>query len=223
MPRFTLECATKLISNAIHFRDGPLFLRRHRTNSSKAQILQFPTIAVIGYVSSVVISTVRSNDTKVPALKQVAIYCDGSSLGNGQEASRAAAVALLGYKGFWRAVGEYLGKATNQQAEIAAAAVGLESLKQPCQVSLFTDSRYVVETMNGRFRRKANLPWWERLDRAASAHKVQWEWLRGHAGHLLQEAADNAARRIAAAGQAEESILRDAEDTVGSVEAADLR
>lgn len=165
----------------------------------------------------------RSNDKKDSALKQVAIYCDGSSLGNGQDASRAAAVALLGYKGFWRAVGEYLGKATNQQAEIAAAAVGLESLTQPCQVNVFTDSRYVVETMNGRFRRKTNLPWWERLDRAASVHKIHWEWTRGHAGHLLQEAVDNAARRIAAAGQAEESILRDAVDKIGSVEAADLR
>lgn len=151
-------------------------------------------------------------------MKQVAIFCDGSSLGNGQVASRAAAVALLGYKGFWRAVGEYLGVATNQQAEIAAAAVGLESLKQPCRVSVFTDSRYVVETMNGRFRRKANLPWWQRLDRAASAHQVTWEWLRGHAGHLLQEAADDAARRIAAAGHVEESILRDAEEKVGTIE-----
>jgi ribonuclease HI len=98
-------------------------------------------------------------------MKQVAIFCDGSSLGNGQAASRAAAVALLGYKGMWKAVGEYLGVATNQQAEIAAAAVGLEALNRPCQVSIFTDSRYVVETMNGRFRRKANLPWWQRLDR----------------------------------------------------------
>jgi ribonuclease HI len=176
---------------------------------------------VIGYVSSVIISTVQSDEQKT--LKQVAIYCDGSSLGNGQDASRAAAVALLGYKGYWKAVGEYLGKATNQQAEIAAAAVGLEKLTQPCEVSLFTDSRYVVETMNGRFRRKTNLPWWQRLDRAASAHKVRWEWTRGHAGHVLQEAADNAARRIAAAGQAEDSILRDAEDQVGTVEAADLR
>ena len=160
----------------------------------------------------------RNDDKQTSALKQVAIFCDGSSLGNGQEASRAAAVALLGYKGHWRAVGEFLGKATNQQAEIAAAAVGLESLKQPCTVNLFTDSRYVVETMNGRFRRKANLPWWQRLDRAASAHKVQWEWTRGHAGHLLQEAADTAARRIAAAGRVEESILRDAVDAVGVVE-----
>jgi ribonuclease HI len=155
------------------------------------------------------------------ALKQVAIYCDGSSLGNGQVASRAAAVALLGYKGYWRAVGEYLGVATNQQAEIAAAAVGLESLRQPCRVSLFTDSKYVVETMNGRFRRKANLPWWDRLDKAAAAHKVHWEWTRGHAGHLLQEAADSAARRIAAAGHVEESILRDAEEKVGVIEPED--
>ncbi len=154
---------------------------------------------------------------QISNLKQVSIFCDGSSLGNGQDTSRAAAVALLGYKGYWRAVGEYLGRATNQQAEIAAAAVGLESLTQPCQVSVFTDSRYVVETMKGRFRRKTNLPWWERLDRAAAAHKIHWEWTRGHAGHLLQEAADNAARRIAAAGQVDESILRDAVDKIGTV------
>jgi ribonuclease HI len=154
----------------------------------------------------------------VAALKQVAIFCDGSSLGNGQESSRAAAVALLGYKGFWRAVGEYLGRATNQQAEIVAAAVGLEALREPCQVKLFTDSRYVVETMSGRFRRKSNLGWWERLDRAAAKHKVNWEWTRGHVGHVLQEAADNAARRIAAAGRVDELILRDAVDSVGTVE-----
>jgi ribonuclease HI len=178
---------------------------------------------MIGYDSPVQISTVRNDERQTSALKQVAIFCDGSSLGNGREASRAAAVALLGYKGYWRAVGEYLGKATNQQAEIVAAAVGLESLKQPCQVNVFTDSKYVVETMNGRFRKKANLPWWERLDRAAKAHKVHWEWTRGHAGHILQEAADNAARRIAAAGRVEDSILRDAVDKVGVVEAEDLK
>lgn len=173
---------------------------------------------MIGYVSTIQISTVRSDNKQTSPLKQVAIFCDGSSLGNGQEASRAAAVALLGYKGYWRAVGEYLGKATNQQAEIAAAAVGLESLTQPCQVRLFTDSRYVVETMNGRYRRKANLPWWQRLDRAAAAHKVHWEWTRGHAGHLLQETADTAARRIAGAGHVEESILRDAVDKIGDAD-----
>jgi ribonuclease HI len=158
----------------------------------------------------------------VAALKQVAIFCDGSSLGNGQASSRAAAVALLGFKGVWRAVGEYLGSATNQQAEIAAAAVGLEALKYPCHVKVCTDSRYVVETMCGRFRRKSNLPWWQRLDRAANRHTVEWEWTRGHVGHLLQEAADGAARRIAAAGHVDETILRDAVDAVGTVEPADV-
>lgn len=148
--------------------------------------------------------------------KQVLIFCDGSSLGNGQVSTRAAAVSLLGYKGIWRAVGEYLGHATNQQAEIVAAALGLEALREPCQVNLYTDSRYVVETMNGRFRRKANHDWWRRLDLAASRHKINWEWTRGHVGHLLQEAADRAARRIAAAGRVDEEILRDAVDTVGT-------
>ena len=99
--------------------------------------------------------------------KLVTIFCDGSSLGNGRDAARAASVALLGFKGFWRAFGTYLGQATNQQAEIAAAALGLEALREPCRVCLHTDSKYVVETMSGRFRRKANHDWWKRLDAAA--------------------------------------------------------
>ena len=148
--------------------------------------------------------------------KSVTIFCDGSSLGNGQISTRAAAVALLGYKGLWRAVGAYLGTATNQQAEVAAAALGLESLREPCLVHLFTDSRYVVETMSGRFRRKANQEWWERLDKAAARHKVKWEWTRGHDGHLVQEAADKAARRIAATGRVDEEILRAATDRIGN-------
>src|SRR5678810_518233 len=106
-------------------------------NSSRLCDSTISADCVIGYVSTSQISTVRNENKQTSALKQVAIFCDGSSLGNGQDASRAAAVALLGYKGYWRAVGEYLGKATNQQAEIAAAAVGLESLRQPCAVSIF--------------------------------------------------------------------------------------
>jgi ribonuclease HI len=147
--------------------------------------------------------------------KEISIFCDGSSLGNGQASTRAAAVALLGYQGVWRAFGSYLGHATNQQAEVAAAALGLESLREPCRVRLHTDSRYVVETMNGRFRRKTNHEWWARLDRASLPHEVEWEWTRGHDGHVVQEAADRAARKIAASGRVDEEILRDAIDRVG--------
>src|SRR6185312_15872460 len=76
-------------------------------------------------------------------MKNVTIVCDGSSLGNGTGVTRAAAVAVLGFKGIWKAFGEYLGNATNQQAEIAAAIVGLKNLKEPCKVHLLSDSRYV--------------------------------------------------------------------------------
>src|SRR5947209_6967684 len=147
-------------------------------------------------------------------LKEVLIYCDGSSLGNGQVATRAAAVALLGFRGVWRAFGVYLGTATNQQAEIAAAALGLEQLREPCRVTVMTDSRYVVETMSGRFRRKSNHDWWARLDRAADSHKIRWEWMKGHAGHTAQEAVDRAARKIAALGRADAVVLGDAPSAV---------
>src|SRR5919202_6202190 len=147
-------------------------------------------------------------------MKSVTIYCDGSSLGNGRGETRAAAVALLNWRDEWRAFGCYLGNATNQQAEIVAAAVGLEQLREPCRVKVLTDSRYVVETMSGRFKRKSNQEWWARLDAAAAKHRVKWQWIKGHAGHGAQEAVDKAARTIAALGRADESVLREAADSI---------
>src|SRR5215204_714067 len=48
------------------------------------------------------------------------------------------------------------------------------------------------------------------LDKAADGHKIKWQWLKGHAGHVAQEAVDKAARKIAAAGHADEAALSDA-------------
>lgn len=148
-------------------------------------------------------------------MKRVTIVCDGSSLGNGRGTTRAAAVAVLGFKGHWRAVGEFLGNATNQQAEIAAAAVGLENLTQPCTVNLMTDSRYVVETMKGNFRKKTNLEWWRRLESAASRHQINWEWTKGHAGHEIQEIADKTAKKIATLGRVDADLLDDSVIDIG--------
>jgi ribonuclease HI len=145
----------------------------------------------------------------------VTIVCDGSSLGNGKGTTRAAAVAVLGFKGIWKAVGEYLGNATNQQAEIAAATVGLKNLKEPCKVKLLSDSRYVVETMGGTWKRKTNQDWWEKLDRAAAKHDITWEWTKGHAGHEIQEIADKMARKIASLGHVDKALLDDAVADIG--------
>jgi ribonuclease HI len=151
-------------------------------------------------------------------MKEVTIVCDGSSLGNGKEKPRAAAIAVLGYRGYWRAFGEYLGEATNQQAEIAAAWIGLKTLREPCRVKILTDSRYVVETMTGNFRKKANLEWWKKLDNAAQKHEIRWEWTKGHAGHEVQEVADKMARKAAELGRIDEKLLEEAVSEIGVTE-----
>ncbi|MBI3950811.1 MAG: ribonuclease HI [Acidobacteria bacterium] len=135
-------------------------------------------------------------------LKQVTLVCDGSSLSNQTESGRrAAAGAILDYQGKRKIIGEYLGPMTNQQAEIIAACLGLEALKQPCRVTIISDSEYLIHTMNGLYKRKANHEFWARLDRAAAPHQVTWTWTRGHAGHTLQEKCDRAARLIARTGR----------------------
>ena len=148
-------------------------------------------------------------------MKEVTIVCDGSSLGNGRGETRAAAVAVLGYKGHWRAVGEYLGNATNQQAEIAAARVGLASLREPCMVTVMTDSRYVVQTMMGNFRKKTNLEWWNGLESAARKHSITWQWVKGHNGHEIQEIADKMARNTALLGRVDPAAFDEAVLDIG--------
>jgi len=146
------------------------------------------------------------------AMKEVVITCDGSSLGNGYDGARAGSAAILRFVGddgrpHIKAVGEYLGCGTNNQAEIVAAAIGLEALKYPCKVRIITDSRYVVDTLNGRFREKKNHEFWRRLKDAALPHTVTWSWTRGHAGHPIQELCDDAAKEIAAAGRVDQRML----------------
>jgi len=150
-------------------------------------------------------------------MKKVIIVCDGSSLGNGRGNPRAAAVAMLGFQGLWKAVGEYLGAATNQQAEIAAATIGLANLKEPCSVTLMSDSRYVVETMGGTWKRKTNHEWWKKLDKEAHRHNVTWQWVKGHDGHEIQEVADTLARKFAALGHVDPVMLEDAVADIGIV------
>lgn len=145
-------------------------------------------------------------------MKRITIVCDGSSLGNGQQVTRAGAVAVLMYvdgegKAQHKVVAEYLGHATNNQAEIVAAAIGLEALKEPCDVQLISDSRYVIETRNGNFREKTNHDFWERLREAARPHRVAWTWTRGHSGHPVQELCDKAAKKIAALGHCDQMVL----------------
>jgi ribonuclease HI len=147
-------------------------------------------------------------------MKKVQIVCDGSSLGNGRSSAEAGAVAILIYRDEagscrYKAVGQYLGHATNNQAEIVAAVLGLEALKCPCEVEVITDSRYLVETQKGNFRQKANHEFWQRLHRAAQPHRVTWVWVRGHGAHPIQEQCDWAAKKIARRGRLGDTVFTD--------------
>jgi ribonuclease HI len=130
---------------------------------------------------------------------KVLIYADGSCLKNGSKESQAGAgvVIMTDDGGRIKLKASYLGALTNQKAEILACAVGLESLKKPCEVKIYTDSKYVVETMLGANRMKSNREYWERLIKACLTHKIEWNWVRRASGNPFQETADRLSRAAA--------------------------
>jgi ribonuclease HI len=92
--------------------------------------------------------------------------------------------------------------------ELMAAIQSLEALKKPCEVELHTDSKYVQDGISQWIHGWKKRGWktadkkpvknedlWRRLDEARLRHKVQWNWVKGHAGHELNEHADALARR----------------------------
>lgn len=141
---------------------------------------------------------------KIEDLPRISIYADGSSLKNGSPEMQAGAGVVLRSETNQsiKLKAVYLGSLTNQQAEITACAVGLESLRAACRVRIFSDSKYVIETMRGLNRMKANRQFWERLITASLTHYVEWNWMRGHNGDIFQETADRLSRAAATAKDA---------------------
>jgi ribonuclease HI len=97
---------------------------------------------------------------------------------------------------------------TNNRMELLAAIMALESLTRPCEVDLHTDSQYVRGGVTGWIHgwkkngwrtadRKPvkNVDLWQRLEQAGERHKVDWRWVRGHAGDEMNERADELARQ----------------------------
>lgn len=82
---------------------------------------------------------------------------------------------------------------TNQRMEVIAVCIALESVKNPSEIEIVTDSMYVVGTMTKNWKRKANNDLWERLEAAASKHKVTYTWCKGHADNEFNRTADTLA------------------------------
>ncbi len=145
--------------------------------------------------------------TSAAQKKIVEIHGDGACLGNPGPGGWAC---LLRHENKERelAGGEIL--TTNNRMELMAAIQGLEALKSPCEVSLYSDSQYVLKGIkewlpnwikrgwkNSAGEPVKNQDLWQRLQQAASIHHVSWHWVKGHNGHPDNERVDELAREQA--------------------------
>lgn len=90
---------------------------------------------------------------------------------------------------------------TNQRMEQMAAIVALESIKTPSEVTIISDSQYVVSTYTKNWKRKANLDLWKRFDKAIAFHtKVEFLWVKGHDkdeyNNIADKLASNASQEV---------------------------
>lgn len=135
---------------------------------------------------------------------RVEIHTDGACSGNPGPGGWGA-ILSLGEKTKELSGGEAL--TTNNRMELTAAIMALEALTRPCPVALYTDSQYLRGGVTGwihGWKRNGwktadkkpvkNVDLWQRLDAAAKVHDVEWHWVKGHAGHDMNERADELAR-----------------------------
>jgi ribonuclease HI len=134
----------------------------------------------------------------------VTIHTDGACSGNPGPGGYGA---ILEWDGHVREIKGGEAHTTNNRMELMAAIAALEALKRPVTVDLHTDSQYlrngIMTWINGWKRNGwktadkkpvKNVDLWQRLDAALGRHTVRWHWVRGHAGHDLNERADALAR-----------------------------
>jgi ribonuclease HI len=134
----------------------------------------------------------------------VTIHTDGACSGNPGPGGWGA---ILEWNGRRKEIKGGDPHTTNNRMELTAAIMALEALKRSCTVDLHTDSQYLRQGITNwitSWKRNGwrttgrkpvkNVDLWQRLDAALARHKVHWHWVRGHAGHDLNERADELAR-----------------------------
>ncbi len=144
----------------------------------------------------------------------VTIYTDGAARGNPDGPGGYGTVLQYRDSGgtlHERELSAGYKKTTNNRMELMAAIVGLEALNRPCQVDLYSDSKYLTDAFNqhwidGWLKRgwkKAdknpvkNVELWQRLLKAMEPHRVTFHWVKGHDGHPENERCDRLATTAA--------------------------
>ncbi|MFC4161346.1 ribonuclease HI [Chitinimonas lacunae] len=140
----------------------------------------------------------------------VEVYTDGACKGNPGPGGWGA---LLVYKGQEKELFGGEADTTNNRMELMAVIAALEALKRPCQVRVYLDSQYVQNGISSwihGWKRNGwrtadkkpvkNVDLWQRLDSAVERHQIEWQWVKGHAGHAGNERADALANKGVALG-----------------------
>lgn len=137
-------------------------------------------------------------------MKKVEIYTDGACSGN---PGKGGWGAVLVYNGIEKELSGFDKDTTNNRMELTAVIEGLKALKEPCEVKLTTDSKYVCDAINkgwvyswkSKGWKKAdkkpalNVDLWEQLLELLDKHNVEFIWVKGHAGHKYNERCDELA------------------------------
>jgi len=132
--------------------------------------------------------------------KTVTLYTDGACKGN---PGKGGWGVLMRYGSHEKELFGGEAHTTNNRMELTAIIQGLAALKRPCAVVIYTDSQYVKNGMEQWIHGWKKNGWktaskqpvknedlWQQLDRLAAQHQIQWQWVRGHAGHAENERAD---------------------------------
>ncbi len=140
--------------------------------------------------------------------KRIEIFTDGACLGNPGAGGWGV---ILRYKDTEKELSGGEENTTNNRMELTAVIKALEALKEKCNITLYTDSRYVMDgiekwifqwkkngwkTSNKKTPVK-NVELWQKLDELKSMHEIRFVWVKGHAGHKENERCDELAREEA--------------------------
>jgi ribonuclease HI len=143
----------------------------------------------------------------------VEIHTDGACSGNPGPGGWGA---VLRWRGESRELSGFAPATTNNRMELEAAIGALETLKRPMTVAMYTDSNYLRQGITTWLRAWKARGWrtadkqpvknqdlWERLERALGRHRIEWHWVKGHAGNPDNERADALARAAIRTGRAD--------------------
>ncbi len=137
-------------------------------------------------------------------MKKVQIYTDGACTGN---PGKGGYGAVLIYNGAQKEISRGFRKTTNNRMELMAAIEALKLLKEPCEVDLYSDSRYLTDAINQGWLvnwqkngwRKSdkksvlNIDLWKKIIELAEIHNINFIWVKGHAGNEFNEICDRLA------------------------------